>query len=136
MERLSREALGEVRTAVAGYRDVTLAAELANARTALTAAGIDAELPNAIDDVPAERRELFGWVVREGVTNVVRHSGASRCWVDISPSTVTVSDDGRPLSTVDGGHGLPGLRERAEALGGTLRIGRSPEGGFALTVSV
>jgi two-component system sensor histidine kinase DesK len=60
VERLSREALGEVRTAVAGYRDVTLSAELANARTALSAAGIDADLPSAIDDVPTERRELFG----------------------------------------------------------------------------
>ena len=139
VERLSREALGEVRTAVAGYRDVTLSAELANARTALSAAGIDADLPSAIDDVPTERRELFGWVVREGVTNVVRHSGASRCWVRISPSMVTVSDDGAPASlasTVDGGHGLVGLRERAEAVGGSLRVGRSPEGGFALTVTV
>jgi two-component system, NarL family, sensor histidine kinase DesK len=136
VERLSREALGEVRTAVAGYRDVTLSAELANARTALSAAGIDADLPSAIDDVPAERRELFGWVVREGVTNVIRHSGASRCWVRISPSTVTVSDDGRSMSSVDGGHGLVGLRERAEALGGSLRVTRSPGGGFGLTVTV
>ncbi len=137
VERLSREALGEVRTAVAGYRDVTLSAELANARSALTAAGIDADLPTAIDDVPTERRELFGWVVREGVTNVVRHSGASRCWVRISPSTVTVSDDGAPQASImDGGHGLVGLRERAEAVGGSLRVGRLPEGGFALTVTV
>src|SRR4030095_4018143 len=105
----AREALADVRTAVAGYRDVTLSAELANARTALSAAGIDADLPSAIDDVPTERRELFGWVVREGVTNVVRHSGASRCWVRISPSMVTVSDDGAPASTastVAGGDGV------------------------------
>lgn len=137
VERLARDALAEVRAAVSGNREVTLAAEIANARTALAAAGIDAELPAAIDDVPAERRELFGWVVREGITNVVRHSGASHCEVRVTPSTVSISDDGRP-STTDGsvGHGLAGLRERATAAGGSLRVGRSAEGGFALTVTI
>ena len=134
VERLAREALADVRTAVAGYRDVTLAAELANARSALSAAGIDADLPNAIDDVPIAKRELFGWVVREGVTNVVRHSGASRCRVRIDPASVTITDDGIPTTPDGPGHGLRGLRERAEALGGSLQVGRSTEGGFALTV--
>ncbi|HEY7224780.1 MAG TPA: sensor histidine kinase [Micromonosporaceae bacterium] len=139
VERLARTALGEVRAAVAGNREISLAGELANARTALDAAGIDADLPSAIDDVPPERRQLFAWVVREGVTNVVRHSAASRCQVRVSPSTVCVWDDGGKASTVDvsaGGHGLAGLRERAEAAGGRLQVGRAPEGGFALTVSV
>ncbi|HKO34000.1 MAG TPA: histidine kinase, partial [Candidatus Limnocylindria bacterium] len=86
VEDLARQALGDVRSAVAGYRDVTLATELANARSALQAAGIDAELPVAIDEVPTARRELFGWVVREGVTNVLRHSGASRCHIRVGPS--------------------------------------------------
>jgi two-component system sensor histidine kinase DesK len=133
VEQLSRSALAEVRTAVAGYRDVSLGAELANARSALSAVGIDADLPTAIDQVPADRRELFGWVVREGITNVVRHSGASHCTVHITPSTVTISDDGAPTPLTEGGHGLVGLRERAEALGGSLHIGRS-EDGFTLTV--
>jgi two-component system sensor histidine kinase DesK len=133
VEQLSRTALAEVRTAVAGYRDVSLAAELSNARSALTAAGIDADLPSAIDDVPADRRELFGWVVREGVTNVVRHSGASHCTVHITPSTVTIADNGPPGPSAEGGHGLIGLRERAEALGGSLHIGRS-DAGFELSV--
>lgn len=137
VERLARGALSEVRATVAGSREVSLGTELANARTALTAAGIDADLPAAVDDVPDQRRELFGWVVREGVTNVVRHSGASRCRIQITPSTVTVSDDGPAAVTAGaGGRGLAGLRERAEAVGGTLRVGRSPEGGFALTVAV
>jgi two-component system sensor histidine kinase DesK len=133
VEQLTRSALAEVRTAVAGYRDVTLAAELSNARSALSAAGIDADLPTAIDDVPADRRELFGWVVREGVTNVVRHSGASQCTVHITPSTVTIADNGPPGPSAEGGHGLIGLRERAEALGGSLHIGRSDDG-FELSV--
>jgi two-component system, NarL family, sensor histidine kinase DesK len=148
VQRLSRQALAEVRTAVAGFRDVTLASELVNARSALTAAGIDADLPTAIDEVPAAHRELFGWVVREGVTNVVRHSGASSCRVRIAPSEVEISDDGRPAQQSPGagpvsghshgpnGHGLAGLRERAEALGGSLSVRRVADGGFALTVRV
>ncbi len=76
IERLSREALADVRATVAGYRGVTLAAEISSARSALAAAGVHADLPGAVDDVPGERRELFGWVLREGVTNVVRHSDA------------------------------------------------------------
>jgi two-component system, NarL family, sensor histidine kinase DesK len=136
VEQLARQALADTRSAVAGYRDVTLASELANARSALGAAGIDAELPVAIDEVPAARRELFGWVVREGVTNVVRHSGASRCRVRIGPSTVEIVDNGTgDGATLADGHGLRGLRERAEAAGGSLSVWRSPEG-FALTVRV
>jgi two-component system sensor histidine kinase DesK len=136
VEQLARQALADTRSALAGYRDVTLARELVNARSALGAAGIDADFPVAIDDVPAARRELFGWVVREGVTNVVRHSGASLCSVRIGPSTVEIVDNG----TGDGvphtdGHGLRGLRERAEAAGGSLSVLRSPKG-FALTVRV
>jgi two-component system sensor histidine kinase DesK len=145
VERLSRQALAEVRTAVAGYRDVTLSGELVNARTALVAAGIDADLPTAIDEVPQRHRELFGWVVREGVTNVVRHSGASRCLVRVGPGTVEITDNGAAArgapaqATVvhrPAGHGLVGLRERAEAAGGSLSVGSAPDGGFRLTVRV
>ena len=137
VEGLARQALADVRSAVAGYRDVTLASELANARSALGAAGIDADLPVAIDEVPAGRRELFGWVVREGITNVLRHSGASRCQVRIGPSSVEITDDGTGTASDPSiGHGLRGLRERAEAAGGSLSVWRAPEGGFALTVRV
>ena len=76
LERLSRDALADVRRAVEGYRELTLPGELARARTALEAAEIEAELPNSTDDVPSDRRELFAWTIREGVTNVIRHSDA------------------------------------------------------------
>ena len=81
LERLSRDALTDVRRAVEGYRDITLPGELVRARVALRAAEIEAELPNSTDDVPSELRELFAWTVREGVTNVIRHSGAASCEV-------------------------------------------------------
>jgi two-component system sensor histidine kinase DesK len=147
VERLSRSALADVRGAVAGYRDVTLPAEIASARTALEAAGIDAVLPSAVDDVPSERRELFSWAIREGVTNVVRHSGARCCRVSLAPGVVEVADDGGGAGTqltdrvgvggaAEGGHGLAGLAERAASAGGRLVVGRAPEGGFLLRVQV
>ena len=87
VERLARDALADVRAAVSGFRETSLAGELVTARAALDVAGIEAELPGAVDHVPGERRELFGWAVREGV-NVIRHSGARRC-------RVVVNADGR-----------------------------------------
>ena len=82
VERLIRQVLSDVRAAVAGYREVSLAVELATAREVLGAAGIAADLPGAVDEVPAGLRELFGWTVREGVTNAVRHSGATRLRIE------------------------------------------------------
>src|SRR3954466_11207039 len=94
LDRLSRDALTDGRRAVEGYRALTLPGELARAREALRAADIDADLPNSTDDVPSERRELFAWTVREGVTNVIRHSGASRCTIRLHADAVEVTDDG------------------------------------------
>ena len=74
LERLSRDALADVRRAVEGYRELSLPGELARARMALEAAEIEADLPNSTDEVPSDKRELFAWTIREGVTNVIRHS--------------------------------------------------------------
>ncbi len=144
LERLSREALADVRATIGGFREVTLSRELANAKSALTAAGITPDLPGAVDEVPGERRELFGWAVREGVTNVVRHSGASRCTVRVSRDHVEVIDDGRGVDDCPGaagepdptpGHGLSGLRERARAAGATMTVGHGDGGrGFRLSL--
>jgi two-component system sensor histidine kinase DesK len=139
IEQLARDALADVRATVGGYRSVSLAVELASARTALSAAGISADLPTAVDDVPGRWRELFGWAVREGVTNVVRHSGARHCSVRVGRDSVEVLDDGHGPADAESpseGHGFRGLRERAAAAGARLVLGRSPEGGFALHVTV
>jgi len=135
LERLSRDALSDVRRAVEGYRELTLPGELARARTALSAAEIAADLPNSTDEVPTDRRELFAWTVREGITNVIRHSGASRCTVLLGEHEVEVRDDGRGPCGNGAGNGLTGLRERAAALGGTV-VTRSLEPGFSLKVVV
>jgi two-component system sensor histidine kinase DesK len=133
LERLSRDALADVRRAVEGYRELSLPGELARARTALEAARIEAELPNSVDDVPSDRRELFAWAIREGVTNVIRHSGASHCRVELRPDRVEIVDDGRGPQQGAAGHGLTGLRERAAAAHGTV-VTRVLEPGFSLAV--
>lgn len=137
VEELARQALAEVRSTVSGYREASLAAELVGARHALGAAGIAAELPQAVDDVEPVVREVFAYVLREAVTNVVRHSGASRCEVRLGQSWIEVRDDGSGSeSIVDtesaAGAGLAGLRERLAAVGGILHIQSLPEGGFLL----
>lgn len=135
LERLSRDALTDVRRAVEGYRELTLPGEIARARTALAAAEIEAELPGSVDDVPTERRELFAWTVREGITNVIRHSGARRCSVRLTPVAVEIRDDGHGSCPAASGNGLAGLRERAAAIGATV-VTEVLEPGFSLRVSV
>ena len=136
LERLSRDALADVRRAVEGYRDLTLPGELARAREALRAAEIEADLPNSTDEVPSELRELFAWTVREGVTNVIRHSRASRCTVRLLPTAVEVRDDGTgPAPDARPGHGLDGLRERAAAAGAVLVTRTLEPRGFELAVT-
>jgi two-component system sensor histidine kinase DesK len=142
LEMLSRESLADVRRAVQGYREISLPGEIARARLALTAAGIEHILPNSTDDVPHEHRELFAWVIREGVTNVIRHSGAETCTVGLSGDRVSVVDDGRglngrgPYGVAAGGNGLAGLHERAAALGARVVVGRAEPEGFTLEVVV
>ncbi len=141
VERLAREALSDVRATAGGYRDVSLAGELAVARSVLQAAGIRAVLPTAVDDVSPAGREVFGYVVREAVTNVIRHSGASRCEIRLSPVRLEVRDDGlgvagRPPVFGSPASGLDGLQRRVNDVGGTFLAGPLPGGGFHVVASV
>ncbi|WP_242497790.1 sensor histidine kinase [Microbacterium protaetiae] len=135
IEQLARGALADVRTTVAAARGGNLPAELVAARVALEAAGITAEIPTATDAVGPAHRELAAWIVREGITNVVRHSGATLCAVRLGPRTVEIADDGvGPVASSASSTGLAGLRDRVEEAGGTMTIGRSDLGGFSLKV--
>ena len=138
LEVLARDALSDVRATAMGVRGISLPGEIAAAREALAAAYVVAELPGAADDVPTRNRELFAWTIREAVTNVVRHSGASRCAVRLGPGWVEIVDDG-PGEVVPAadGQGLAGLRRRAEALGAQLTVGcRDDEPGFRVRVEL
>ncbi|WP_165399813.1 sensor histidine kinase [Xylanimonas ulmi] len=139
IQRLTRSALADVRGMVAGARAVTLPGELAAARAAFDAAGIEARLPGAVDAVAPERQTLFAWALREAATNVLRHAAARQVVVTLENTGVTVDDDGRGPDAATGGgddgNGLRGLAERARAAGATLTTGRSPLGGFRLAVT-
>jgi two-component system sensor histidine kinase DesK len=135
VEELCRKALTEVRAAVSGYREVTLASELARGRELLRASGITAELPTATEVADPAHQELFGWAVREGLTNVIRHSRARSCTVRVSASYVEIIDDGQG-STAAPGNGLSGLRERAAAAGGGVDAGPVQPAGWRLRVWV
>jgi two-component system, NarL family, sensor histidine kinase DesK len=99
LEQVARTALGEVREAVSGYRQPTLAGELAGARMALSAAGIEADVQEAHTTLDPPVEAVLAWAVREGATNVIRHSGARHCKLKITTSLtdagVEVIDDGK-----------------------------------------
>ncbi|MGO3788701.1 MAG: sensor histidine kinase [Corynebacterium variabile] len=123
--RISRTALAEVRSTVTRMRRPDLDGELAAARRALDTAGVDAVLPSDTS-VAGTNSHLFSWVIREAVTNVVRHAEASRCEVTMSGDRVRVVDDGVGFEgAAEGaaeGEGLAGLRARVEDAGGTLTL--------------
>jgi two-component system sensor histidine kinase DesK len=139
VEDAARRALAEVRDAVSGYRQVSLGQALAEARSALSAAGIALRAPAPGDPLPAAVDAVFGWVVREATTNVLRHSAARSVTVDLARTgdgvTLTVTDDGRGGSGPPGA-GLSGLAERVEALGGRLETGAADGRGFRLAAVV
>ena len=139
IEQVARDALREVRDAVAGYRQPSLSAELAGAREALTAAGIELRAEGEHMPLPPAVEAVLAWAVREGVTNVMRHSQAKRCTVRIfkkdGSAAVEVVDDGRG-GTPEPGSGLHGLRERVLERGGTLTAEPLPHEGFRLRVTV
>jgi len=141
VERSAREALQQVRTAVAGYRQPVLARELDAAREMLTAAGIAQRVEDAAGPLPPAVDRLLAWAVREAVTNVIRHSRAGQCEVRVrrngSGAELTVVDDGRTglPGTPSFGSGLAGLAERVHELGATLSAGAMPDGGFVLAIT-
>ena len=158
LEAVVRRSLAEVRQAVTGYRQPSLAAELAAARRMLASAGIDCRVdaPGSYD-LPPEVDALLAWTVREGSTNIVRHSSARHAGITVAVTGASASaeltDDGagppagRRAPAADGGiepagatgaagSGLAGLAERAGRLGGTLLAGAGRHGGFRVRVTV
>ena len=146
VEQVARQALKEVREAVASYRQPTLASELRGAREMLMAAGIAYRTDynaGALGGLSTTVESVLAWTVREGVTNIIRHSGARQCTVliarDEQSVRVEVADDGKAVSTETsdtGGNGLRGLAERVTALGGRFTAGAAERGGFRLEVAL
>ncbi|WP_166659165.1 sensor histidine kinase [Labedaea rhizosphaerae] len=139
IEEIGRQALQDVRDAVSGYRAESLAGELDRAGKALAAAGIEVSTCDTDPALPAAVDRLLGWVVREGTTNVIRHSGARECRIVLrhngDRARLELTDDGVGGQPAGGGSGLVGLRERVGAMGGSLEAGPA-ERGFRLSVDV
>jgi two-component system sensor histidine kinase DesK len=144
IEQVARGALTEVREAVSGYRQPTLDDEIAGAKMALSAAGIQARIERPAVAFDPAIEAVLAWTVREGATNVIRHSGAGRCSVKVTAGLgeagVEVVDDGPgcedALANGHDGHGLEGLRERVARLHGQVEAGVDPAGGYRLAVRV
>jgi two-component system sensor histidine kinase DesK len=123
VERISRDALAEVRQAVKGYRSMGLSSELRHAEETLRTAGIRVEC--ASETVPLTTAQEIAMVLalREAVTNVVRHAAATSCEISIRRSEgaceLAIADNGCGGSAPEGS-GLSGMRHRVESLGGTL----------------
>src|SRR6266511_2022283 len=138
---VARDALRGVRAVTRDQHAVSLRAETQGAAALLGAAGIDAHLDVDLPGLPPAVEEVLAWAVREGVTNVLRHSQASTCqitaghrdgrgWLEI------VNDGVRPPAGAGSGSGLNGLAERARALGGSVHAQPSDDGRFRLLVEV
>ncbi|MGA5037936.1 sensor histidine kinase [Streptomyces capoamus] len=144
IESVGRQALTEIREAVTGYREGSLATELVRARSALSAASVRPVVRQSGAPLAPQTEALLGWVVREAVTNVVRHSRASRCDITVEAAAervrLTVTDDGTGTGAGPGGgaggNGLKGLTERLAAAGGSLTAGPAPRGGFTVTADL
>ncbi|WP_245848426.1 sensor histidine kinase [Lentzea kentuckyensis] len=136
VEHLTRQALGDVRATVSGYREVSLSAEVVGARAALRAAGVEADLPHAVDNVRPELQGVFGYVLREAITNVLRHAAATRCSVRLGDTWLEVRDNGRGTGVGEPGTGLRGLAERLAPMRGTVLAGPMDEGGYRLRAEV
>ncbi len=130
---LAQESLREVRGVVAGYRATDLATELAGARSVLRAAGIAVRVIGVVPPLATTQQDALAWVVREAVTNVVRHSKAAECRLELDDdgdtTVLRIVNDGvvgaEPGAVRRGepaGTGLAGLRERLAAVGGTLDV--------------
>jgi two-component system, NarL family, sensor histidine kinase DesK len=165
LESIARQSLSDVRAAVAGYRQPDLAAELGSARQLLNSAGIASQITAAdTGGLPEDVDAALAWAVREGTTNVVRHSKATHIAISVTVSpamaTAEVSDNGPPADDEPagrlrhpadqvrpagqdgqgrvrlGGSGLAGLAERVHGLGGELVAGAVAPQGFRLRVMV
>ena len=145
---IAHESAREVREVVTGYRAADLDTELTGARSVLRAAGINTRIIGDSTCIPADAQVAFAWVLREATTNVIRHSNATTCTIELgshprtepgapSIAVLRIRNDGAPPRDPEHppGHGLAGLRERMTALGGHLTAGPEPGGWFTVEAS-
>lgn len=137
IEDISRKTLQEVRSAISGYRSRGLLAELSNAKLTLDLAKIDFEYSGDLSLFSPLQEVSLGLIVREAITNIVRHSKASKAYANVllkgSNIIFEMADNGIGMKDEEG-NGLRGMRERIEALNGTVSI--SSKKGMSLVISL
>jgi len=137
VERISRDALAQVRNAVGGFRSRGLQAEIDSARETLTAANVTLDVALEPLAMTATHEAVFALAIREGVTNVIRHAKAKHCTIRLRAAdnehVLTIADDGHGTAAPFG-NGLIGMRERVQSLGGRLQ--RDGDRGTTLTIAI
>ena len=142
IERIARQALEEVRTAIAGWRSAGLAAEIDNAALGCATAGLRFEGPaETLGELPPLAEGALAMALREAVTNVLRHADATRCRVRFSRGAeqlrLEIEDDGRGgVAAPSPGHGMANIADRVQRLGGAARWQPAAGGGTLLVLSV
>lgn len=141
--QLSRHSITEVRQVVRGYRSPNVTAVIEGVQSALTAAGVTVTANDVPQGLPEEVHEVLGWVVREGSTNILRHSKATCCsiqtWTDDQNVRLRMTNDGvtpRDKRMSSRGSGIAGLRERLETVGGSLTHTPGPDLTYQIEVRI
>ncbi|UBU10745.1 sensor histidine kinase [Nonomuraea gerenzanensis] len=133
---LAGESLFEVQQAVHGYQALDLEEELAGVRAALEAAGASCVVEARTDGLSPDARMLLAWAVREGGTNILKHSTATRCEIRIDEGVLEMVNDGVTGVPAAPGSGLRGLSERLVTEGGSFSAGPTQGGEFLLRAAV
>jgi two-component system, NarL family, sensor histidine kinase DesK len=125
IETAARQALAEVRRTITGYRSEGFASELTRAAQVLETAGVRLNKPAKAPYLTPRHEATLSLVLREAITNIVRHAGASECSIELSTAEdrtqLIIADDGRG-DIREEGNGLRGMRERVRELGGSLSL--------------
>ncbi|MFD4670226.1 histidine kinase [Lentzea sp. NPDC058450] len=137
---IARQALADVRSVASSYRELSFGEELGSARALLAVAGVDVRVD--ADEVPAEVEVTLATVLREGVTNLLRHSKAEHCEIAFSTSgrlvVLEIVNDGVPAVRRESGDGtgIGNLTARVRALGGALHAGLTPGHTYRLRAEI
>jgi two-component system, NarL family, sensor histidine kinase DesK len=139
LTEVAREALRDIRRVVHGEHPVTLRTETQGATALLVAASIDAHIEVELPGLVPEVDELFGWAMREGITNILRHSQAAHCSITVSRqqrvALLEIVNDGARYNH-GAGTGITGLIERAQLLSGHVTAGPLEDGRFRLSLEI
>lgn len=142
IQNTSRHALKEVREMISNMKHVSLKDELQVVENILNMTGINSEINMNVDveDIPVLIENILSMCLRESVNNVVKHSKASNCYIDLTETKgdilLKVSDDGKTddMNFIYG-NGLEGMKERLSFINGEFQAGRSSDG-FEINIAV